>query len=334
MPALITHDFFGQDVYDHIFRNGGGTRDEAEAFLLGNQGPDPLFYAVADPRLHEHNRLGNVMHSEKPSELIKAFKDSLGILDDDEQPVGRAYAFGFLCHYTLDSNMLSRDDAHEVHAVIESELDELVLFEKRGETVATFQPWREILQASDFVLGAVSKMYSYAALTVYGRIVPRDLFARSVRNFRRVQRLFYSKTGAKRALLGRIEGLVRPYSFYQSMSHRPVALTESIYDNRAHEAWENPYTGEVSTASFWDLYGRALEKAEENIDAFDRDDFDLGAARALTGELDFSGRPVVATLVSVEDGGTAHGAEGETANATEPSGRNAAASNSPAPRGA
>ncbi|MCB6560952.1 zinc dependent phospholipase C family protein [Gordonibacter urolithinfaciens] len=352
MPALITHDFFGQDVYDHIFRNVGGTRDEAEAFLLGNQGPDPLFYAVADPRLHEHNRLGNVMHSEKPSELIKAFKDSLGILDDDELPVGRAYAFGFLCHYTLDSTMhplvffheylltdagepgLSRDDAHEVHAVIESELDELVLFEKRGETVATFQPWREILQASDFALGAVSKMYSYAALTVYGRIVPRDLFARSVRNFRRVQRLFYSKTGAKRALLGRIEGLVRPYSFYQSMSHRPVALTESIYDNRAHEAWENPYTGEVSTASFWDLYGRALEKAEENIDAFDRDDFDLGAARALTGELDFSGRPVVATLVSVEDGGTAHGAEGETANATEPSGRNAAASNSPAPRGA
>ena len=41
MPALITHDFFGQDVYDHIFRNVGGTRDEAEAFLLGNQGPDP-----------------------------------------------------------------------------------------------------------------------------------------------------------------------------------------------------------------------------------------------------------------------------------------------------
>ena len=105
MPALITHDFFGQDVYDHIFRNVGGTRDEAEAFLLGNQGPDPLFYAVADPRLHEHNRLGNVMHSEKPSELIKAFKDSLGILDDDELPVGRAYAFGFLCHYTLDSTM-------------------------------------------------------------------------------------------------------------------------------------------------------------------------------------------------------------------------------------
>ena len=45
------------------------------------------------------------MHSEKPSELVKAFKDSLGILDEDELPVGRAYAFGFLCHYTLDSTL-------------------------------------------------------------------------------------------------------------------------------------------------------------------------------------------------------------------------------------
>ena len=349
MPALITHDFFGQDVYDRLFRDIGGTRDEAEAFLLGNQGPDPLFYAVTDPRLREHNRLGNVMHSEKPSELVKAFKDSLGILDEDELPVGRAYAFGFLCHYTLDSTLhplvffheyrltdagepgLSRDDAHEVHAVIESELDELVLFEKRGETVATFQPWREILQASDFVLGVVSKMFSYVALTVYGRIVPRDLFARSVRGFRRVQRLFYSKTGAKRAALGRIEQLVRPYSFYQSMSHRPVALTESAYDNRAHEAWENPYTGEASTASFWDLYGQALERAEEYIAAFERDGFDLEAARSLTGELDFSGRPVVATLVSVEDGAPPAAGPG-AAGDDVPAG--ASDASSPAPSGA
>ena len=43
MPALITHDFFGQDVYDRLFRTIGGTRDEAEAFLLGNQGPCLLY---------------------------------------------------------------------------------------------------------------------------------------------------------------------------------------------------------------------------------------------------------------------------------------------------
>ena len=46
MPAIITHDFFGRDVYDALFQTIGGSRDEADAFLLGNQGPDPLFYAA------------------------------------------------------------------------------------------------------------------------------------------------------------------------------------------------------------------------------------------------------------------------------------------------
>lgn len=322
MPAIITHDFFGRDVYDQLFRTIGRTKNEGEAFLLGNQGPDPLFYVVVDPRLREHNHLGSIMHNEKPSELMKAFKDSLSILNEEELPIGRAYAFGFLCHYTLDSTMhplvyfheyrltdagepgLTREHGTEVHATIESELDELVLFTKRGETVATFYPWREILQASDFVLNVVSKMFAYVALTVYGCVLPCDLFTRSVYGFRLVQRLFHSKTGSKRALLGRMEQLVRPYSFFRSMSHRPVELTESIYDNRSHEIWTNPYTGDASTASFWDLYGVALERAKENIAAFDRDSFDMEAARALTRDLDFSGNPVVATLVAMEDGAT------------------------------
>ncbi|MEG0460382.1 peptidase [Gordonibacter sp.] len=320
MPALITHDFFGQDLYDRLFRTVGGTHDEAQAFLLGNQGPDPLFYSIVNPSLREHNRLGSVMHNEKPSELMAAFKNSLDILDEDDLPVGRAYAFGFVCHYTLDSLMhplvyfneyllcdagepgLSRADGTEVHATIESELDELVLFEKRGETVETFSPWREILQADDHVLDIVSKMYAYVALVVYGRIIPQDMFAASVRGFRSAQKLLHSPTGRKRAVLGRIERLARPFSFYQSISHRPVKLTESAYDNHEHKAWEDPHTGTTSTDGFWDRYEQALDKAAANIEAFARSGFDLEAARILTGELDFSGRPVVATLVSVEDG--------------------------------
>ena len=56
MPALITHDFFGRDVYDRLYTFIGGSRDEADAFLLGNQGPDPLFYLVLSPQLRAHNR--------------------------------------------------------------------------------------------------------------------------------------------------------------------------------------------------------------------------------------------------------------------------------------
>ena len=88
--------FFGRDVYDALFQTIGGSRDEADAFLLGNQGPDPLFYAVADFRATAYHKLGNTMHSRKPAELLAALKDSLSVLNPEEKPLGRAYALGFL----------------------------------------------------------------------------------------------------------------------------------------------------------------------------------------------------------------------------------------------
>lgn len=320
MPAIIAHDTFGREVYDRHYPLIGGSRDEADAFLLGNQGPDPLFFAVLSPSLHAHSRLGSTMHSQKPADLLAALKQSLTVLEDGERAVGRAYALGFLCHHVLDSTLhpfvyfhehslcdagepgLSRADGHEVHGIIESELDELVLFTKRGTTVAAFNPATDILKANDRVLDAISKMHAFAALTVYGRFVPADLFARSVRNYRLAQAAFHSPTGAKRALAGRIERLVRPHSFFQAMSHRPVELTESVFDNRDRRAWENPFTGEVRTESFWDLYDKARSCACAAIPTFDRPGFNVEAARAITHDLDFSGRPTTAVVLSVEDG--------------------------------
>ena len=166
MPSIITHDTFGQDIYRDLFTSIGGSRDEAEAFLLGNQGPDPLFYSVACPWLRANHDLGNVMHDQLPARLIDAFKTGLPFLPDEERPIARAYALGFLCHYTLDSIMhpfifsqqyalcdagepgLSRSDGHEVHAYIETELDEMILFVKRGETVERFSPARDVLKGS------------------------------------------------------------------------------------------------------------------------------------------------------------------------------------------
>lgn len=321
MPALITHDTFGRDVYDRRHSFIGGTRDEADAFLLGNQGPDPLFYSVLSPRLHAVHRLGNRMHNEKPSELLEAFKQSLFVLKEGERDIGRAYALGFLCHYLLDSTMhpfvffqeyqacdagepgLDRSHGSEVHGVIESEFDELVLYTKRGETIATFDPSREVLKASDHVLAVVSKMYAYVALTLFGIFIPANAFGSSVKLFRRAQAFFYSPKGIKRDVVARIEEVVRPHSFYRAMSHRCVALEESMFDNRARVAWEDPFTGAASNDGFWDRYDKALARVDAALQAFDRDGFDVEAARTITCDLDFSGRPVEARIVSVEDGG-------------------------------
>ena len=317
MPSLITHDTFGQDVYRDLFASIGGSRDEAEAFLLGNQGPDPLFYAIACPWMHANRDLGNIMHDQLPSRLIEAFKTGLPFLPDDERPVARAYALGFLCHYTLDSIMhpfifgqqyalcdtgepgLSRRDGHEIHSYIETELDEMVLFVKRGETVERFNPARDIVKGSQRMLDIVSKLYVYVAMAVYGRAVPLDLFSSSVHAMRLGQRVFHSPSGLKRLILGNVEELVRPYSFIRAMSHLPVELEESIFDNREHVQWNDPFTGEESTESFWDLYERALDQAERNIALFDQDSFNSEDAHAITRSRNFSGNPTEASIVSV-----------------------------------
>ncbi|MEG0476102.1 MAG: peptidase [Raoultibacter sp.] len=316
MPAIMTHDFFGKDIYGELFSTIGGSRDESEAFLLGNQGPDPLFYSVISPRLAKFNRLGSTMHNDKPSELLFALKQALSILDEDEAPIGRAYALGFVCHYTLDSTMhplvffneyqacdagvddLSRADGGEVHGVIESELDEMVLFTKRQETIATYAPSENILHATDYVLGIVSKLYAYIAVTVYGLFIPTNMFATAVKDFRVAQNIFYSPTGTKRSIIAGLEQRFRRYSFFRSMSHRVIELEESIFGNHENETWENPFTGEESTESFWDLYDKACDAAKKNITAFLLPDFDLAAAKRLTSDLDFSGEPTVARIVA------------------------------------
>lgn len=320
MPAILTHDFFGKDVYATSFELIGGTREEADAFLLGNQGPDPLFYSVLNPRLSAFCRVGSVMHRDRPSELFAALRQGLSMLpSEEEQRIARAYAMGFLCHYTLDCSMhplvyhyeysicdagvegLSRENGNEVHAVIESEYDEMVLFAKRGETVATYQPHRNVLHASDEVLRVVSRLYAYVIMTAYGQVAPEQLFASSVRAFRLAQHAFDSPTGVKRALVGRLEELVRPYSFFRSMSHRALETAECEFDNREHAPWANPFTDAVSTDGFWDIYERALGVARERLEAFDSPKFDLAAARRMTGGLNFSGEPTTASIVAVSD---------------------------------
>ena len=289
MPAIITHDTFGQDAYARHFSSIGGTKDEAEAFLLGNQGPDPLFYSIANPLLSSVHRLGNIMHKEKPNEILVAFKQAIDALDEADRSVGRAYALGFLGHY-----------GSEVHAVIESEYDEMVLTVKRGETVATFNPAVNILKGSDRMLRIVSLLYANMAFSVFGKIIPRNAFGDAVRCFRLVQHLFHSGSGVKREAIARIEELVRPYSFYRAMSHRAIPAETCAYDNREHAAWENPFTHEKSADSFWDRYEKAQRRFDEVSALFDADSFDAEVARTITRDLNFSGEPVEAKLLAVE----------------------------------
>ena len=319
MPAILTHDFFGRDVLDAFGQHvEDSTLDERDAFLLGNQGPDPLFFLVIHPGLHAWRKLGGRMHKEHTTELILALSQAIGVLQDHERAIGRAYAQGFLCHYALDSCVhplvysrtfavcdagiegLSRSHAREVHAEIEREIDEMVLTKKRNQTVREYPALENTLDASPDVLAVIQKMYAFLALSVYGEQIPDGLFASAVECYRITLSALHSPHGIKRTLIMAAEERLREYSFFGAMAHKVHLVDESWFANSQHESWENPYTGEVRNASFWDLYQDALELVADAIERFEGSSFSEEDARAITREINFSGESNV-VLLTIEE---------------------------------
>ena len=69
-------------------------------------------------------------------------------------------------------------------------------------------------------------------------------------------------------------------------------MTPDFFDNRARNAWTNPFTCEVRHESFWDLFDNALAKVEPAEQILFSQGFGEQAAVRLTRGLNFSGEPV------------------------------------------
>lgn len=320
MPAILTHDFFGRGVLDDVTDLLNlRTPAERDAFLLGNQGPDPLFYLRIDPLMHKWSSLGNAMHETGAARLLLSMREAARRLDGRERQLARAYVAGFACHWLLDSTVhpfvyfwqhgltsagvpgLDASAGSRVHAEVERDLDEMVLYTQTGRTVARWVPHERTLQASRAVLTAVDKVYFYVALWVFGRAIDPRAFSTAVHEFRLVQRVFDSPSGEKRRVLGTLECALsrEPFSLVRSMSHRAREAETSDFDNRERHEWESPLTHERSSASFWDLYESARARVLPVVDELVVDSPDLDAVRRLTADVNFEG----AVVRSAEAGG-------------------------------
>ncbi len=315
MPAMLTHDFFGQDAYGPAL----GvidlyTPDERDAFLLGNQGPDPLFYLVLLPPLKEFEQLGTNMHHIPPSALFASLRKATDGLPEVDQPIGRAYLAGFTCHYLLDRAMhpfvyywersicaagvesLDESDAGIVHAEIERDLDEMVLFVKRDQTIETYRPYEEVLCARDDVLRVIGDLYYSSVVGPLADDEPTTnrVFPLAVKSFRMAQRMFWSPSGKLSDVLAYAEKplLNNRYSLVRAMSHRVRAQNISDFDNRDHTTWRNPFTGESSRDSFWDIYNHTLGEVVPALEMVLGKGFDETAAFELTHGLNFCGERV------------------------------------------
>ncbi len=289
MPAIICHHIFGEDVVGGLPAGLIEGEEELLAFLLGNQGPDPLFarFSALPGTMATCHKLGHAMHDGRVYESLWAFRDGVGYLPMSDERVGRAFVLGLLGHYVLDRTahpfvfgqqealkvaMPELKDADgELHALIESDIDSWLLWEKRRATVLE-RPAHTNLMRTERIDRVGGALFSQVAYSVFGVGITCEEYAGCTRDYELEYRLLDPAGSPGARLGGVLERLARPHSLAESMAHRVVRTCECPAANLDCRDWQNPWTGQTSHASFADLFDQALVAYHAFAEAFVRGD--------------------------------------------------------------
>ncbi len=127
MPALYAHLRFGEEVAKILPAELSSlTEKYPEAFALGTQGPDILFYHHPMKK-NEIRKYGTQLHEKTAFEVFS----KAGEHRTAEPSAYNAYLCGFLCHFTLDlfcHPYIDQTMSDKVtHGKIESEFDKFLL---------------------------------------------------------------------------------------------------------------------------------------------------------------------------------------------------------------
>ncbi len=292
MPAIICHHIFGEDAATELPEGMIEGEEELLAFLLGNQGPDPLFarFRTLPSRASTVHALGHDMHERRCGRALLAFRSGVEHLPRPDERIGRAFVLGLLAHYRLDSVAhpfvfaqqealasaspdLAGSDA-ALHAVIESDIDSWILWEKRRATVLE-RPAHTNLMRTERIGRVAGALFSQVALSVYGSALGAREYAACVADYELEYRLLDPAESPVAHAVGAAERLLKPHSFAQAMAHRVVTSCDCAAANLEGAAWADPADGRARRESFADLFDAALVGYPALAESFARGDLGL-----------------------------------------------------------
>lgn len=305
MPAIISHHIFGEDAAALLPPDLLGGQEELLAFLLGSQGPDPLFARFrALPRtVATCSEIATRMHEERVVEALVSLRDSVASLPADERGIGRAFALGMAAHYLLDSmahpliyaqqeGIVEADPSlagatDEIHALIESSIDVWLLWEKRGMSVKDGS-CATALAHTERIDRCAGAMITQMAWEVFGMEIGPAEYGHAVCDYQVLYTLIDPPATWTATIAAYAERIVRRRSSLSLMAHTELAGGDCPLANLAHRLWRNPWTGERSLASFADLFHDALMAwptfAQRLVEG------DAARLRAMVGGVDYNGR--------------------------------------------
>ena len=301
MPAVIAHWAMEKRVRAAL-RARGVTPPESALMQIGAQGPDVFYFHRAFP--WEPGRTyaahGLRLHQVSPRALVRA----CGAAKRAHPAWAAAFdalTAGLLCHYALDRSAhpfvlywQRRLQAEQpdyarrhnfYHYRVESALDVLSLRRETGRTIKGF-PLTATIPRDPRTAEPFGAFYAFLFERMLGVSVDTVSVSLAVRDMRHA--LWWMSdphTRKQRWVLRPIESAFRLGHVGTSLL-RPADVSDWDYGNEAHRPWYNPFTGDgESTASYAELFDRAVEDAADMIEAFFRDP---DAAAELTGDRGFA----------------------------------------------
>lgn len=160
MPTTYTHYRFGKDVLNRLPENHQKIIEEyRDLYNIGLHGPDLLFYYKALKK-HPVNQTGFAMHDRPGYEFFQPAAEFVRLLNN--QDAAKAYLFGFMCHFALDSKchpyveQMVREST-QTHSAIEAELDRYFM-KKDGLNPMRHRPADHLI-ASHFHAMVISRFF-------------------------------------------------------------------------------------------------------------------------------------------------------------------------------
>ncbi|MGM9648245.1 MAG: hypothetical protein ACI3YH_08955 [Eubacteriales bacterium] len=310
MPSFWTHLAFAKDCKARLMQASdsppSGELAAAVAahpriFCTGMQGPDPFLFYL--PAAFRKRRISTVLHTEETVKLLCRLFTRAYAFDGAERQIALSYIAGFLGHYLLDSHthafIYARAGAKRsaesfcIHNALEADLNRLAVRRSFGKELRTM-PRPRVYELSPTERRVLCLLYSDVLERVYKLPCSPAMVARALWSVRQCYRVLYDPKGQKAVLLRRVELLAgRNYL-------SPLFLGESRYledpANLRRQIWTDPFTGQTSRATFFDLYDHALEEYAPLLARLDSpEESRPQARRALFSEVcrrDFHGEPL------------------------------------------
>ena len=278
MPAAISHTLMAETV----LKQWDGSSVVKDAFLLGSQGPDFLFFHRLPMRKGTPLfRYGSALHRTHACLILQKMRQYLEDHPENHDVI-LSYCLGFLCHYSLDrtahpfilsgvewwSSQPKAMSKPLIHSYLETLLDVILLRREKGIAPVDF-PLKQVIPKSPALWNQAGELYAYLLRELYQVDESSACLTQAVHDARTCMGILHDGTSFKRPAFQMLERILCKGPLVSSHIRPLMEPDDYDYANLEHAIWRAPGQETDREESFFDLFDRSVKEALCLMDAFD-----------------------------------------------------------------